>query len=67
MKVTAYCDECLAKSRFDASQPPVVLACGRCRRERSISPTDSVRLGNRLDHCPVCASEYFYREKNFNA
>jgi hypothetical protein len=67
VKVTAYCDECLAKSRFDASQPPVVLACGRCRRERSISPTDSVRLGNRLDRCPVCASGYFYREKDFNA
>lgn len=67
MKVTAYCEACLAKSRFDASHPPPALACGACLRERPISPTDSVRLENRLDRCPVCASAYFYREKDFNA
>ena len=67
MKVTAFCDECLAKSRFDASQPPLVLACRKCGRERSISPTDTVRVENRLDRCPVCRSGYFYREKDFNA
>lgn len=66
MKVTAYCDQCLAKARFDASAPPLVLACGKCLRERPLRPTDSVREENRLDRCPVCGSGYFYREKDFN-
>lgn len=67
MKVTVYCDQCLAKARFDASQPPRELICARCGRVRHIAPTDSVRSENRLDRCPVCASGYFYREKDFNA
>lgn len=67
MKVTAVCDQCLGKMRFDASKAPERLACGRCGREKPVSPTDAVRLENRLDQCPVCGSAYFYREKDFNS
>ena len=67
MKVTAFCEHCLAKSRFDASAGDQVLACRKCGRERSVSPTEAARVENRLDRCPVCASGHFYREKDFNA
>jgi hypothetical protein len=67
VKVTAWCDQCLAKSRFDASRPPAALKCPKCGGIHILNPTDSVRSENRLDRCPVCASGYFYREKDFNA
>jgi hypothetical protein len=57
----------MAKARFDASRAPEELRCGACGRVRTLSPTDAVRVENRLDRCPVCASAYFYREKDFNA
>jgi hypothetical protein len=67
VKVTAYCAQCLAKSRFDASAPPEALDCRKCGESRPINPSESVRQSNRLDLCPVCGSGYFYREKDFNA
>ncbi len=67
MKVTLYCEHCLAKSRFDASRGSQVLTCKKCGRDRTVSPSEQARLENWLDRCPVCASAYFYREKDFNA
>ena len=67
MKVTTPCEECLAKMKFDASHPPPELSCPKCGRIRHLSPTESVQRDNMLDRCPVCASGYFYREKDFNA
>ena len=67
MKVTAFCRQCLAKIRFDASRPPEALGCPKCGESQPIAPSASVRAENRLDVCPVCGSGYFYREKDFNA
>jgi hypothetical protein len=67
VNVTAFCRQCLAKIRFDASIPPEALICTKCGESQPIAPSIAVRAENRLDLCPVCGSGYFYREKDFNA
>ena len=66
MNILAKCPQCDAGLPVTAADAPDAINCGRCGRHIPLSVSESLRVGQGVDRCPVCNGADFYGRKDFD-
>jgi hypothetical protein len=66
MNILAKCPQCDAGLPVSAAEAPAAIKCGGCGRNIPLSISESLRIGQGVDRCPVCNGAEFYGRKDFD-
>ena len=66
MHLTLKCPTCEGELPLAAADSPTEVRCGGWSTIIPLSVSADVRAGRRVDRCPVCGGEDFYRRKDFD-
>ena len=66
MDIVAKCPKCDAGLPVSAAEAPEAIKCGGCGRNIPLSISESLRIGQGVDRCPVCNGAEFYGRKDFD-
>ena len=66
MNILARCPQCDAGLPVTAAEAPDAIKCGGCGRNIPLSISESLRIGQGVDRCPVCSGAEFYGRKDFD-
>lgn len=66
MTVEFVCSNCEKDILADLNKNDETIQCPHCSHKVSVSLTNSMKKGGKVDRCPICGKIRFYVQKDFN-